>query len=167
MPDILIVDGYNFLHSLPELVHIKKASLDHARDKLIEELVNYQAYWGGKIIVVFDAYGVQGAVMRREEVGDVEVVYSGEGETADMTIERMIGCLETCGQVFVATSDGVEQRMILGRGALRLPPSELRDNIEKARREMTGLAKGSCRVNVLENRLGDDTRRILEKWRRR
>lgn len=166
VPDVLIVDGYNFLHSWPELVRIKESSLAHARDKIIAELINYQAYWGGKVIVVFDASRVTGAVESKEKIGDVEIIYSREGETADTVIEKMVGNIETEGQVYVATSDQVEQRMILGKGALRIPVAELKDNIEKARREMNRTGTGVFQANALEYRLHNDTRKVLEKWRR-
>jgi predicted RNA-binding protein with PIN domain len=166
VPDVLIVDGYNFLYNCPELARLKESSLAHARDKLIAELVNYQAYWGGQVIVVFDASRVSGGVESKVKIGGVEVIYSRGGETADNVIEKMVGHLEVGGQVYVATSDQIEQRIILGKGALRVPITELRDNLARARREMCKRGKGTFQTNNLENRLHNDTREVLEKWRR-
>lgn len=167
MPDVLIVDGYNILHCWPELVRIKESSFAHARDKLIAELVNYQPYWGGPVIVVFDAFQVADTVERKEKIGAVEIIYSGPGETADTAIEKMVGNMEARGQVYVATSDYLEQRMIFGKGALRIPATELKDNIEKAHREMNRIGREDLQTNSMEYYLHSDTRKALEKWLRR
>ncbi|NLW07771.1 MAG: NYN domain-containing protein [Clostridia bacterium] len=166
LDDVLIVDGYNFLYSCPELVQLKEESLAHARDRLIAELINYQAFWGGQVIVVFDASRVVGATESREKIGGVEVIFSREGETADNVIEKMVANFETRGQVYVATSDYLEQRLILGKGALRIPVTELRDILVRARREMSKRSRGVYQVNSLDSRLHNETRGILEKWRR-
>ncbi len=79
MPDVLIVDGYNFLHSWPELIRLKESSFAHARDKLIAELINYQAYWGGRVIVVFDAHRVAGATETREKIDGLRLFIAGRG----------------------------------------------------------------------------------------
>lgn len=167
MPDVLIVDGYNLLHSWPELIKLKESSFAHARDKLIAELVNYQAFWGGQLIVVFDAHRVTGAVETRERVGGVEIVYTREGETADTVIEKLVRNIRTEGQVYVATSDGAEQQMVLGGGALRLPVSELKVYLEKARREMEKEKEKGPPGNSLDARLHSETLKVLENWRRR
>ncbi|MDN5325368.1 MAG: uncharacterized protein PWP41_63 [Moorella sp. (in: firmicutes)] len=164
--DVLIVDGYNLLHNWPELTRLKESSFEHARDKLITELINYQAYWGGKVIVVFDAHKVPGAVEKREKLGGVEVIYSREGETADTVIERLVGDLIATGRVYVATSDWAEQRMILGKGALRLPARELKVNLEQARQEIARASKGNSGNGRLDTRIHRATRKILERWRR-
>ncbi|MDN5345221.1 MAG: uncharacterized protein PWQ18_1335 [Clostridia bacterium] len=166
VPDVLIVDGYNLLFSLPELVKLKESSFAHARDKLIAELINYQAYWGGQVIVVFDAHRVAGAVEHREGNGGVEVIYSREGETADAVIERLVKNISKEGQVYVATSDGAEQQNVLGSGALRLPVSELRLYIENARREMAQEGGKGQQGNSVGDRLPGDARARLERWRR-
>lgn len=167
MSDVLIIDGYNLLFNWPELMDLKeKSSFAHARDKLIAELINYQAYWGGKVILVFDAFHVSGGMERKEKIGGVEVIYSQAGETADAVIERLVKNLGEQGQVYVATSDAAEQRMILGGGALRLPVAELKDYIEKARREIDKKGKRYTGKNPLDDFLGGETREILEKWRR-
>lgn len=164
--DVLIVDGYNFLHNWPELTRLKEASFDHARDKLITELINFQAYWGGRVIIVFDAHKVSGATEKREKIGGVEVIYSREGETADAVIERLVGDITEAGQVYVATSDWAEQRMILGKGALRLPARELKVYLEQAREEMARVGKGTHGNGRLDTRIHQATRKILEGWRR-
>ncbi|WP_258358941.1 NYN domain-containing protein [Moorella sulfitireducens (nom. illeg.)] len=168
MADVLIVDGYNFLYSWPDLVRLKEeSSFAHARDKLIAELINYQAYWGGRVIVVFDAHRVSGAVEKKEKIGGVEIIYSPEGETADAVIEKLVRTLDTGGRVYVATSDAAEQSMILGGGALRLPVAELKAYIENARREMDREKQKGIQRNSIDGRLREDTLEILQNWRRR
>ncbi len=167
MPDVLIVDGYNFLYSWPELIRLKESSFAHARDKLIAELINYQAYWGGRVIVVFDARRVAGATETREKIDGVEVIYSREGETADAVIEKLVRNITIRGDIYVATSDNAEQQTILAGGALRLPVTELRVYIENARREMNRRATAKPPVNTLDGHLRGETRQALEKWRRR
>lgn len=167
MPDVLIVDGYNLLYNWPELARLKEASFDHARDKLIRELSNYQAYWGGRVIIVFDAHKVPGATEKRERVGEVEVIYSREGETADTVIEKLVGNINIKGQVYVATSDQAEQRIILGKGALRIPVRELRVYVEQARQEMNRVGQDDAPTGRLDTRIHQAARQILERWRRR
>ncbi|KYH33714.1 YacP-like NYN domain protein [Moorella mulderi DSM 14980] len=167
VPEVLIVDGYNFLYSWPELVKLKEeSSFAHARDKLIAELINYQAYWGGQVIIVFDAHKVAGAVEKKEKIGGVEIIYSREGETADAVIEKLVRNLNTQGQVYVATADTAEQCMILGGGALRLPVAELKAYIENAHREMAREGQKALQRNSLDGRLQGETLKVLEKWRR-
>lgn len=163
---MLIVDGYNFLHGWPELVKLKESSFAHARDKLIAELINYQAYWGGQVIIVFDAHRVPGAVETREKIGGVEVIYSREGETADAVIEKLVRNINTRGRIYVATSDNAEQQMVLGGGALRLPVTELKAYIANARREMERESQKERPGNTLDGHLPRETRRVLENWRR-
>ena len=83
MEDYLIVDGYNIMNGWLELAALKEQSLEHARDKLVEIMGNFQALMGNRVVVVFDAHLVKGSAGNREHVGGVEVIFSREGETAD------------------------------------------------------------------------------------
>ena len=92
MPEkYLIVDGYNIINSWPELSVLKKEDYSHARDKLVEILSDYQGFVRVNVILVFDGHNVKGSAGSREKIGGVEVVFTREGETADMFIERLIG----------------------------------------------------------------------------
>ncbi|MGB9860368.1 MAG: NYN domain-containing protein [Moorellaceae bacterium] len=163
---VLIIDGYNVIHSWPELIKLKESNLSHARDKLIEEMVNFRALRGEKVIIVFDAHHFSGSEARREEVAGVEVIYSRQGETADTAIEKLAGELVSQGeQVLVVTADWLEQRLVWGKGALRLSPTGLRRLVYEARKEAESYARNHD-YNPLDAYLSPFDREILEKWRR-
>lgn len=124
--DYLLVDGYNIIHAWEELSALAREDLDGARAKLIDLLRNYQSWRGCQVIVVFDAYKVKGGKGAVEQLGDLYVVYTKEAETADMYIERTTYQLSRDNRVRVATSDGLEQMIILGHGAQRMSAAELK-----------------------------------------
>lgn len=168
MGDILIVDGYNIIYAWPELDEIKEASLEHARSRLIDMLVDYSAFTGDRVVVVFDAHRVKGAVERSEEVLGVQVIYTHENETADAAIEKLVGEFAGQGTVYVATSDWDEQRIIFGRGAYRVTPRELRARVLQVRTEgQKPYRENPPGEEYLENRLGKNMRRIFEEWRKK
>ncbi len=119
--EFVLVDGYNIIFAWPDLKRLAGGSLDAARERLIERLRNYQGFRQCAVIVVFDAYKVKNNPGSMERLGGLTVVYTKEAETADMYIERATYDLSRRHQVRVATSDGMEQMIILGRGALRVP----------------------------------------------
>ena len=120
-PEYLLVDGYNIIHAWDSLRALAEQSLDAARHRLIERLRNYQGFRQSPVIVVFDAYKVKGNPGSIEHLGGLDVVYTKEAETADMYIEKATYDLRKHHRVRVATSDGLEQVIILGHGALRVP----------------------------------------------
>ena len=124
--DYLLVDGYNIIHAWEDLSTLAREDLDGARAKLIDLLRNYQSWRGCQVIVVFDAYKVKGGKGAVEQLGDLYVVYTKEAETADMYIERTTYQLSRDNRVRVATSDGLEQMIILGHGAQRMSAAELK-----------------------------------------
>ena len=124
--DYLLVDGYNIIHAWEDLSTLAREDLDGARAKLIDLLRNYQSWRGCRVIVVFDAYKVKGGKGAVEQLGDLYVVYTKEAETADMYIERTTYQLSRDNRVRVATSDGLEQMIILGHGAQRMSAAELK-----------------------------------------
>ena len=124
--DYLLVDGYNIIHAWEDLSALAREDLDGARAKLIDLLRNYQSWRGCQVIVVFDAYKVKGGKGAVEQLGDLYVVYTKEAETADMYIERTTYQLSRDNWVRVATSDGLEQMIILGHGAQRMSAAELK-----------------------------------------
>ncbi len=140
-PDYLLVDGYNIIFAWDELKKISETNLDAARAELIKILSNYQGWCGYEIIIVFDAYKVKGKHREVERHFNVNVVYTKESETADSYIERVTHELSGKHRVRVATSDGVEQLIILGSGAMRMTARELKKRIEDANSEIRDIIK--------------------------
>ena len=138
-PEYLLVDGYNIIFAWDELKKAAEDNLDLARSMLINMLCNYQGFRQCNLILVFDAYKVKGSVGEVEKVNNITVVYTKEAETADTYIEKATHDLSKEHRVRVATSDNLEQTIILGNGAYRISASEFYDEIkrtEKAIREL-------------------------------
>lgn len=138
-PEYLLVDGYNIIFAWDELKKAAEENLDLARSMLINTLCNYQGFRQCSLILVFDAYKVKGSVGEVEKVNNITVVYTKEAETADTYIEKATHDLSKEHRVRVATSDNLEQTIILGNGAYRISASEFYDEIkrtEKAIREL-------------------------------
>lgn len=165
--DVLVVDGYNIIGAWDELKRLKEWDIAQARFRLIELLSEYQAYIGQRVIVVFDAHYVKGG-QSKEEKNTIEIIYTKENETADDCIERIVKSLKNIkNQVYVATSDYDEQRVIFGRGALRISARELYVEIKnmdrniqhdlKRHEKMSPQFKISMEPSVLKQ---------FEKWRR-
>ncbi|MEW6540958.1 MAG: NYN domain-containing protein [Bacillota bacterium] len=166
MKDHLVVDGYNVIFNSPELKDLN--DLEHARARLIDTLVNFAALAGQRVTVVFDAHSVPGGVARTERHGPVEVIYTSGGETADTVIERLVGRLSGWpAPVFVVTADYVEQRVVLGLGAYRVPPGEFWEKVRRLSRESFIHHRDKPADSYLENRLEERTRAALEAWRRK
>ena len=125
-PDYLLVDGYNIIFSWEDLKKIAEENLDAARAELVNRMCNYQGYAGCELILVFDAYRVKGKHRDVEKYCNINIVYTKESETADSYIEKVTHTLSVDHRVRVATSDGVEQMIILGNGAMRVSASEFR-----------------------------------------
>lgn len=119
-PEYLLVDGYNIIFAWDDLNKLSKSSLDLARTTLIDRLRNYQGFRQCPVILVFDAYKVKNNPGSVEHYGDFSVVYTKEAETADMYIEKVTHEIGQKHRVRVATSDGLEQVIILGHGAQRI-----------------------------------------------
>ena len=127
---VLIVDGYNMIFSWDELNQLSKIDLSAAREKLMEILHNYQGYTGKEIILVFDAYRREGNCPLTEKIKGITVVFTKKDQTADQYIERYVFDNIKKKRITVATSDNLEQTIIFGQGALRMPASELRERIK-------------------------------------
>ena len=139
--EYILVDGYNIIFAWDELNKIAKESLDHARYNLINILSNYQGAKQCELILVFDAYKVKGNVREVEKVGNISVVYTKEAETADMYIEKVTHELAKNHRVRVATSDNLEQIIILGNGALRVSANAFKKEVEEADKEIRSFLK--------------------------
>ncbi len=169
MGERLIVDGYNVIFAWPETSdELKKNGLESARNKLINILVNHAALTGIETIIVFDAAKTKDSQHEVENTFGLKVIYTIEGETADNVIEKLSKEFSGRGTVYVATSDWLEQRMILGYGAFRLTPKELLSWIERVKKDTEHYSTGGTPVDgYLEKSLNENIRLIFEKWRRK
>ncbi len=131
-PEYLLVDGYNIIFAWDRLKKLAEQSLDLARNEIINILCNFQGVRRCELIAVFDAYKVKGNRGEVERHGGISVVYTKEAETADMYIEKTTRVLGKKHRVRVATSDGLEQLIILGGGAVRVSASELLAEVNEA-----------------------------------
>lgn len=138
-PEYLLVDGYNLIFAWEELSALAKQSLDAARTRLADILCNYQGYKKCVVILVFDAYRVPGSPGAIEQYHNIHIVYTKEAETADMYIERVTHEIGKQRRVRVVTSDGAEQIIILGHGALRVSSRLFQQEVEKVEREIRAL----------------------------
>ena len=118
--EYLLIDGYNIIFANDELKDMAKTNLESARNMLIDRLVTYKIFKNIEIIVVFDAYKVKGNPGEKEEINDINIVYTKEAQTADSYIEKVTKELVKNYKVTVATSDNLEQMIIFGSGALRM-----------------------------------------------
>ncbi|MDS1030400.1 NYN domain-containing protein [Bacillota bacterium LX-D] len=167
MEDVLIVDGYNVLNGWPELNKVKEESLEHAREKLIDILSEYSALKGVQVIVVFDGQMVKGGIRNAQFISGIEVIYTNEGETADSVIEKLMHQLPSNLLAAVATSDWDEQKIVLGKGAIRMPVRELREQALALEKDVQKFYHvGKQKTDLLEARIENKVRAVLEKWRR-
>lgn len=165
----MFVDGYNVINQWKVLKSIKDENLDYARDKLIDLLQEYSVIKNTHIIVVFDAHLKKGNIESVQMVGNIEVVYTKEGETADCFIERSVAQYSKKGQVYVVTSDYIEQRIVLQMGGARITPSELWWEIESIKKDVQKKSNVSYKDKTitLADVLDDEILEKLEKMRRK
>lgn len=167
--NVLLVDGYNMIGGWPELARLADIDMDEARNRLLERLADFQAFTGWDVIAVFDAYLVPGlgkAFKHRK----LQIYFTKEKETADECIERLVGEMSARRrQIYVATSDMIEQHVIFGQGALRLSAREL-DNMlqqnEKALKSRIAEESAKPGRNTLAAKLSPEVRKLFERWRR-
>lgn len=138
-PEYLLVDGYNIIFAWEELAALAKQDVAAARGVLTDILCNYRGYQRCEVILVFDAYKVKGNPGSVEKVNGIYVVYTKEAETADTYIEKTTYDLGRHHRVRVATSDGLEQVIILGHGALRLSARAFKTEVEQAQGNISRL----------------------------
>ena len=141
-PEYLLVDGYNIIFAWDELNALSKESLEAARHRLMDILCNYQGFKKCVLILVFDAYRVPGSPGSIEQYHNIHVVYTREAETADMFIERVTHEIGKGRRVRVATSDGMEQVIILGHGALRVSARMFHEEVQEAEKEIRRYLQG-------------------------
>ena len=167
---VLIVDGYNIINAGPEF---SGGSLSDNRDRLMNALMDYAGYSGQQVVLVFDAWMSDRVRRTEERHGPVTVVYTQKGEIADRYIERL--CDELAGdielrrlEVRVASSDALEQTIILGRGATRMSARELMLEMEHMRSSgiRQVIEKPVSRSNPIGDRLSPEVRQRLEQMRK-
>lgn len=167
LKEYLLVDGYNIIFAWEELQKLAKDNIDSARDKLMDILCAYQSFRGCTLILVFDAYKVKGGVGAVQQVHNIYVVYTKEAETADQYIEKTAHEMGRKYDVTVATSDGLEQVIILGQGCKLLSARDLKKEIERmneAIREEIVLRKESGK-NYLFDHMPKELVEEMEKIR--
>jgi predicted RNA-binding protein with PIN domain len=142
--------------------------LEDARHKLVEMIHDYAAYSGAKVIIVYDAHLIKSGVEKHEKHGGIEVVYTKEGESADVYIERNVVELSRKALVAVITSDYLEQRITLQMGGIRITPNEFLNDIRNAKKRIQEKTKTSYldKRNTLEDYVDKDIMEKLEKMRR-
>ena len=163
--EYLLVDGYNIIFSWEELNTLAQESMDAARYRLMDILSNYQGFKKCSLILVFDAYKVKDGVGSIQRYHNIDVVYTKEAETADQYIEKVTHEIARDNHVTVATSDALEQIIVLGKGAVRLSANDLRDEILRVNTIIRNdyLTKHSNgRANIGEQ-FGDDVIKYMEE----
>ena len=166
MKQILLVDGYNMIGAWQALRKLRANDFEAARNQLVELLAEYQANKGIRVIIVFDAYLVQGKKSQYKQSG-VEVIYTAKNETADEHIEKLTHELKGRKvQIHVATSDMTEQNVIFGNGALRKSARELEIEIGIAKRAIDEAVKKTNTSRNARLNVSDSTLEKLERIRR-
>ena len=163
----LLVDGYNIIFAWEDLHELSEHSMDAARNKLMETLSNYQGYTSQRVILVFDAYKVEGFPGEVTKWHNIDVVFTKEAETADQYIEKTAHAIGRKYKVTVATSDGLEQVIIRSQGCLLMSARELRQEIERIKVEIRRehLEKNQERGNYLLNYLPEEEAERMEAIR--
>ena len=167
MADYLLVDGYNIIFAWPELKQLADTNLDSARLKLQDILSNYQGFRRCRIILVFDGYKVKGNPGDIIQYHNIHVVFTKEAETADQYIEKVTQEIGRTHHVRVATSDRLEQVIILGKGAVRLSARDLKKEIQETNQEIRSqhLEKAPSRKNRLFDNVDASLYEYLEDIR--
>jgi small GTP-binding protein len=154
--EYLLVDGYNIIFAWENLNELSKTNIDSARDKLLDIMCNYQGYTKKNVIVVFDAYKVQGGQGSEFDYHNIHVVYTKEAQTADQYIEKFTNQLAKQYNITVATSDRLEQMIIWGQGARRLSAKGLQEEVQSIENAIT------THVNTNNTQAGTGGRNYLQ-----
>ncbi len=136
LEEIFIIDGYNVIHAWDELKELLKSSCDAAIGRLVDIMVNYHGYTGRKLLIVFDAYRMKGAATPFKKDDPISVVFTNEGETADMYIEKFAHDKGGKYRMTVATSDSLEQLHVFSQGAVRMSAAELLLEVERVNKQI-------------------------------
>ena len=164
--EYLFIDGYNVINQWSYYIDVSR-NIANSRNKLIELLVEYQAYRAIKVIVVFDAHLVKGSIEKKEVVAGVEVVYTKEHETADSYIEKQLDKIGRYEHVQVATSDQSIQQIVISRGGTRISAHEMILMLENTKKDIrTKTDKPRQKGANIDQVIDTETLKKLEKIRR-
>ena len=165
--EYLLVDGYNIIFAWEDLKELAAVNIDGAREKLMDILCNYQGFKKSTLILVFDAYKVKGNPGSVETYHNIHVVYTKEAETADQYIEKTVHEIGRKYRVTVATSDQLEQVIILGQGGQRMSARELLEDVIEVSHQIreTARKKRSSDKNYLFDHLDEETAARMERIR--
>ncbi|MBE6047792.1 MAG: NYN domain-containing protein [Clostridium sp.] len=166
---IIFIDGYNVLNSWPSLKGDKNDSFDGRRLKLVNILHNYGSYHDCKVILVFDGYKVSGNIENKEEVNkNLSIIFTKDGETADSYIEKEVDNIGRRYEVYVVTSDWLEQQTIFQRGAVRMSSLEFYNEVMKTEHNIRKKNSKSriSNKNHLQDNIDENVRAVLEQIRR-
>ena len=159
-PEYLLVDGYNIIFAWDDLAAIAKEDMDLARSRLVNLMCNYRGLHRCEVILVFDAYRIKGNTGSFEKVNNISVVYTKEAETADSYIERTTHELSKNYRVQVATSDRMEQLIIIGNGAMRISADAFRKEVDRTEAVMRELMaeKANGGQKLMEGKISRDNK---------
>ena len=165
--EYLLVDGYNIIFAWEDLNELSKINIESARNKLMDRLSNYQGYKKMTLILVFDAYKVKGNPGSVMKYHNIYVVYTKEAETADQYIEKTVHEIGRKYQVTVATSDALEQVIIVGQGGNRLSAANLLEEVEAVEAEISKKVqkKTPKEKNYLFDHLDEEMADLMEEVR--
>ena len=165
--EYLLVDGYNIIFAWEDLRKLSETNMAGARGRLADILCNYQGWKKCTLILVFDAYKVEGNPGEVIKYHNIHIVYTKEAETADQYIEKTVRRIARSADVTVATSDGLEQVIILGQGGRRMSAAGLREEVEIAMKEIRQehLGRKPGGKNYLFDYLDEADAEELEKMR--
>lgn len=167
MKNLLIVDGYNVIGAWKD-AEKHRWSMDESRDRLMHLLQDYSGYTGEEVVLVFDGYQSDKRLTTEEKQGDLLLVFTKHGETADAYIERLVAQKPKYRQARVATNDGAEQAMVLGSGATRMTARELLRELRQMRQAgfSEHASSRTLHKSSLASRLPRDVQEALERLRR-
>ncbi len=165
--EYLLVDGYNIIFAWEELKNLAEINMESARNKLMDILANYQGYRQCTLILVFDAYKVDGNQGEIQKYHNIEVVYTKEAETADQYIEKTVRSMDKNYSITVATSDALEQVIIMGQGGQRLSARGLKEEVELMLKEIRKeyLGRNTEDKNYLFDYLSEELAKEMETVR--
>lgn len=165
---VLLVDAYNIINAWPELKALANHDLEGAREKLNDAMIEYAAYYGEDVYVVYDAYARDNKLEKIEIQEHVHIIYTKENQTADTYIEKKVATLSEDPRLLikVVTSDWVQQRQVLGSGGIRLTPWELKDKCKRILTKVQRKVKLSDETPVNNSVLAEKLASLLNKNRK-